>query len=159
MTITNSPEDLKEITIRKVLIMTTLAITNSMLFLLMRRIKTTEWKVSVFGVILVRIFSNSDWITPNTDAFYAVNDREVIHPNKENVTGKSNQHIWDKKKECKEKLVVNVTFRDTLVKDVKEWKLSDKNNKVVTKHYSEAVTNDMNRIYNRQYRKLLNRFC
>ena len=42
MTITNSPEDLKEITIRKVLIMTTLAMTNSMLFLLMRRIKTTE---------------------------------------------------------------------------------------------------------------------
>ena len=54
---------------------------------------------------------------------------------------------------------MNVTFGDTLVKDVKEWKLSDKNNKVVTKHYSEAVTNDMNRIYNRQYRKLLNRFC
>ena len=39
-------------------------------------IKFTAWKVSVFGVILVRIFSNSDWIqtrvTPNMDTFYAV---------------------------------------------------------------------------------------
>ena len=47
----------------------------------------TAWKVSVFGVILVRIFLNSDWvslriqsecrkaqirITPNTDTFYTV---------------------------------------------------------------------------------------
>ena len=36
----------------------------------------TAWKVSVFGVILVRIFPHSDWIrnriTPNTDPFYAV---------------------------------------------------------------------------------------
>ena len=45
---------------------------------------TTGWKVSVFGVILVRIFPHSDWIqfeygkiwmriTPNTNTFYAVN--------------------------------------------------------------------------------------
>ena len=88
-----------------------------------------------------------------------MNDREVIHPSKENVTGNSNQHILDKKKECKEKLLVNVTFGDTLVKDVKEWKLSDKNSKIVRKHYSGAVTNDMNRMDNRQYRKLQNRFC
>ena len=32
----------------------------------------TVWKVSVFGVILVGIFLHSDWITPNTDTFYAV---------------------------------------------------------------------------------------
>ena len=32
----------------------------------------TVWKVSVFGVILVRIFPHSDGITPNTDTFYAV---------------------------------------------------------------------------------------
>ena len=76
---------------------------------------------------------------------------------KENVTRNSNQHILDKKKDSKEKLLVNVTFCDTLVKDVKEWKLSDKNSKIVRKHYSGAVTNDMNRMYNRQYRKLQNR--
>ena len=41
----------------------------------------TVWKVSVFGVFLVRIFPHSDWIrrdterygkTPNTDTFHAV---------------------------------------------------------------------------------------
>ena len=37
----------------------------------------TAWKVSVVGVILVRLFPHSDWkgatVTPNTDAFYVVN--------------------------------------------------------------------------------------
>ena len=36
----------------------------------------TAWKVSIFRVILVRIFPHSDWvrtrITPNKDTFYAV---------------------------------------------------------------------------------------
>ena len=32
----------------------------------------TTWKVSVFGVILVRIFQHTDWITPNKDTFCAV---------------------------------------------------------------------------------------
>ena len=32
----------------------------------------TVLKVSVFGIILVRIFPHSEWITPNTDTFYAV---------------------------------------------------------------------------------------
>ena len=36
--------------------------------------KKIAWKVSVFGVFLVRFFLNSNWIwgdTPNTDTFYA----------------------------------------------------------------------------------------
>ena len=32
----------------------------------------TAWKVSVFGVALVRIFPHSDWISSNTETFYAV---------------------------------------------------------------------------------------
>ena len=32
----------------------------------------TAWKVSVFGVILVRIFPHLDWITSNTDTFCAL---------------------------------------------------------------------------------------
>ena len=32
----------------------------------------TAWKESVFGVIMVRIFPHPDWITLNTDTFYAV---------------------------------------------------------------------------------------
>ena len=38
--------------------------------------KCTAWKLSVIGVVLVRILSDSDWIrtrkTPNTDTFHAV---------------------------------------------------------------------------------------
>ena len=41
----------------------------------------TAWKVSVFGVILVRIFPHSDWITPNKDTFYAV-DVSHLHSNR-----------------------------------------------------------------------------
>ena len=50
-------------------------------FILLRRYpwyvsRITAWKVSVFEVILLCIFSNSDWIrtriTPNTDTFCAV---------------------------------------------------------------------------------------
>ena len=33
--------------------------------------KHTAWKVPVFGVILVRILPYPDWITPNTETFYA----------------------------------------------------------------------------------------
>ena len=40
------------------------------------------WKVSISGVILVRIFQHSDWIrtriTPNTDTFYAVIARRIL---------------------------------------------------------------------------------
>ena len=32
----------------------------------------TAWKVSVFELILVSIFPDLDWITPNTDTFYEV---------------------------------------------------------------------------------------
>ena len=30
------------------------------------------WKVSIFGILLVRIFLHSDWINPNMETFYAV---------------------------------------------------------------------------------------
>ena len=39
--------------------------------------KITAWKVSEFGVILVRVFPDLEWmrirITPDTDTFYAAN--------------------------------------------------------------------------------------
>ena len=34
-------------------------------------------------------------------------------------------------------------MRDSIVKDVKDWKLSDKKNKVAVKHMSRAKTKDM----------------
>ena len=39
------------------------------------------WKVSVFEVILVRIFPHSDWVTPNRDTFYAAGKKCVKHVN------------------------------------------------------------------------------
>ena len=40
------------------------------------------------------------------------------------------------------KLPVTVILGDSVVKDVKGWKLSDEKNKVVVKHFSEAKTKD-----------------
>ena len=41
----------------------------------------TAWKVSVFGVFMVRIFRHSDWMwtrkTPNTDTFHAVKKAQL----------------------------------------------------------------------------------
>ena len=42
----------------------------------------TAWKVSVFGVILVRIFSHLDWIRRDTEyLYYLVQIRENAGPN------------------------------------------------------------------------------
>ena len=45
-------------------------------FLSLWSVTITAWKVSVFGVFLVRIFLHSEWVrtrkTPNMDTFYAV---------------------------------------------------------------------------------------
>ena len=43
----------------------------------------------------------------------------------------------------KNKLPVTVILRDSIVKNVKGWKLSDGKNKVVVKHFSGAKTKDM----------------
>ena len=48
-------------------------------------LRNNWWKVSVFEVILFRIFAHSYWITPNTDAFYIVRamltQRDIIERN------------------------------------------------------------------------------
>ena len=72
MTITNSPKDSLEITSRKVLVITTLAITDSMLFLLMRKIKIT--------------IKNYMYVSNNPN-----------QTSQENVNGKNNGHTPDKK--------------------------------------------------------------
>ena len=43
----------------------------------------------------------------------------------------------------KNKFPVTVMLGDSIIKDVKGWKLSDKKNKVVVKHFSGAKTKDM----------------
>lgn len=72
MTITNSPKDSLEITSGKVLVITTLAITDSMLFLLMRKIKIT--------------MKNYMYVSNNPN-----------QTSQENVNGKNNRHTPDKK--------------------------------------------------------------
>ena len=47
----------------------TISVRSTTLYLLLT---LTTLKVSVFGVILLRIFSHSDWLTPNTGTFYEV---------------------------------------------------------------------------------------
>ena len=46
------------------------------------------------------------------------------------------------KRKRKKKLLVTIILGDSLVKYLKGLELSDKNNKVVTKHFSGATTND-----------------
>ena len=59
----------------------------------------------------------------------------------------SNHHLTSYKKSNKiprkNKLPVTVILGDSIVKDVKGWKLSDDKNKVVVKHFSGAKTKDM----------------
>ena len=43
----------------------------------------------------------------------------------------------------KRKLPVTVTFGDSMVKDIKGWKMSSRTRKVVVKHFSVAKTEDM----------------
>ena len=58
--------------------------------------------MSVFGNILVHIFPQSDWITPNTDIFHAVVDysylkRNVDPKNLRVNPAKHNFYWWEKK--------------------------------------------------------------
>ena len=56
-------------------------------------------KVSVFGVILVCIFLHSDWITLNTDTFYAVlmiHIFSIVTPSKKEKHVYKNYHIYFK---------------------------------------------------------------
>ena len=45
---------------------------------------------------------------------------------------------------ARKELPLTVVLGDSLVKDVKRWKLLDKNNKVAAKRFSGATTHDMN---------------
>ena len=71
----------------------------------------TVWKVSVFGVILVRTFLHLDWIrrdtlylsicgkirtriTPNTDIFYTVSDAPKTICSEDNVTKSDENKEW-----------------------------------------------------------------
>ena len=47
------------------------------------------------------------------------------------------------KKPGKNKFPVTVILGDSIAKDVEDWKISDKKNKVVVKHFSGAKTKDM----------------
>ena len=70
----------------------------------------TAWKLSVFGVILVRIFPHSNWIrtrvTPNKDTFYAV----------KNVCNLNLLIL------CTWLFELSIQIRENITKNVKYWK-------------------------------------
>ena len=63
-------------------------------------IMITAWKVSGFGVFLVRIFPHSDWITPNTKTFYAVKGTiSIVWDRKDYLIEANKQLVKHKDKE------------------------------------------------------------
>ena len=60
-----------------------------------------------------------------------------------NSNNRTTSYIKYNKIPRKNKLPVTVILGDSIVKDVKGWKLSDDKNKVVAKHFSGAKTKDM----------------
>ena len=103
----------------------------------------TAWKVSVFAVILVRIFPHSDWIrrdlriqfecgkirnriTPNTDTFYA----EQIAQFRQSYYNKDHEGSWKRTIEIKNdretfaRLLVIKRIRDIDIKEVLRHELS-----------------------------------
>ena len=47
------------------------------------------------------------------------------------------------RKQRQKNFPVTVIFGDSIVKEVKGWELSDENNKIITKQFSGATTDDM----------------
>ena len=66
-----------------------------------------------------------------------------IQTDDSNSNNRTNSHRKSNKTPRKNKLPVTVILGDSIVKDVKGWKLSEDKNKVVVKHFSGAKTKDM----------------
>ena len=111
-------------TIRKVLITAAFMIIDFMLFLLMRTIKKNNEDLQV---------------TESSRGTLHFDDNQYQkHP-----TGKTSRNRPDNQKQRQKKLPITVFLGNSIVKEIKGWDLSDQNNKVVTKHFSGATTDDM----------------
>ena len=111
-------------TIRKVLITAAFMIIDFMLFLLMRTIKKNNEDLQV---------------TESSRGTLHFDDNQYQkHP-----TGKTSRNRPDNQKQRQKKLPITVFLGNSIVKEIKGWDLSDQNNKVVTKYFSGATTDDM----------------
>ena len=72
---------------------------------------------------------------------------ETVHSddnqNQQHSTRKTNRNWSVNRKQPPKNPQVTVISGDSIVKEVKGWELSDENNKVVTKQFSGATTDDM----------------
>ena len=93
------------------------------------------------------LFVNENSQNNNEDLHVTEPSREILHfdenQNEKHWTEKSNRNRPVNRKKHQKNLLVTVILGDSIVKDVKWWELSDENNKVVTKHFSGATTDDM----------------
>ena len=90
---------------------------------------------------------NEDSQNNNEDFHTTESSRETLHfdenENQKHPTGNTNRNRPLNQKQCQRKLPA-VILGDPIVKELKEWELSDENNIIVTKHFSGATTDDMN---------------
>ena len=107
-------------TIRKVLITAAFMIIDFMLFLLMRTIKKT-----------MKIYKSQS---------HHVKRYILTTINIKNIQPEKRP---DNQKQRQKKPPITVFLGNSIVKEIKGWDLSDQNNKVVTKHFSGATTDDM----------------
>ena len=90
---------------------------------------------------------NEDAQSSNEDLHVTESSRETVHSddnqNQKHSTRKTTRNRPVNRKQRQKKALVTVILGDSIVKEVKGWELSDKNNKVVTKQFSGATTDDM----------------
>ena len=76
--------------------------------------------------------------SPNTKVTVKQNAINTAAQNKQNSNDKTESDTLDKRK-----LPVTILLGDSMVKDIKDWKMSSHTRKVVVKHFSGAKTKDM----------------
>ena len=76
--------------------------------------------------------------SPNTKVTVKQNAIKTAAQNKQNSNDKTESDTLDKRK-----LPVTILLGDSMVKDIKDWKMSSHTRKVVVKHFSGAKTKDM----------------
>ena len=90
---------------------------------------------------------NEDSQNSNEDLHVTESSRETVHSdnnqNQNHPTEKTNRNRAVNRNQRQKKLPVKVMLGDSIVKEVKGWELSDENNKVFTKQFSRAATDDM----------------
>ena len=102
--------------------------------------KTTIETTNLFSILLPD--ENPTDSTGKDSSLYGAYERS-IQIDDSNRNHRTTSYKKSNKIPRKNKLPVTVILGDSIVKDVKGWKLSDEKNQVVVKHFSGAKTKDM----------------